>query len=392
MADTNQVDRVRFTSAQVIAKMCMVVPQLALVSEEYLTTMFTTCINRINGDHWQIKGLMAQACASLFEYVARNGQRQVFDPYWYPLMQAMFTVLASPEALNAGELQGFTGSICSCIEFCNHETQKENASQLLPGFLTTVSGYIENAAGVFQNHDADQREIILNNYCSIAQPLLYAVGSSLIDDGLLGQIADLAIYAFTQAQKVTSGGLLILHGLIAAVEERIAPRVGGMMRFLLLAVKMESTDEMGCRLASGLISDIANSVMGQIAEHLQDIMPALQANLKDDSLDPHAKLGAIIAIGDVCLATGGTFTPYAQSALDSFKSASFMSLQVGGDEDDRVVLEQLRQALLDGYISILHGLRDDGGQRPAPEAAQREAEAEQFALQTFQYLEAMVGN
>ena len=165
---------------------------------------------------------------------------------------------------------------------------------------------------------------------------------------------------------MTSGGLLILHGLIAAVEGRIAPRVGGMMQFLLLAVKMESTDEMGCRLASGLISDIANGVMGQIAGHLQDIMPALQANLKDDSLDPHAKLGAIIAIGDVCLATGGTFTPYAQSALDSFKSASFMSLQVGGDEDDRVVLEQLRQALLDGYISILHGLRDDGEQRPAP--------------------------
>ena len=139
---------------------------------------------------------MAQACASLFEYGANKGQRQVLDPYWSPLMQAMFIVLTSPEALNAGELQAFTGSICSCIEFCNHDTQREHASQLLPGFLTTVSGYIENTTGVFQNHDTDQREIILNNYCSIAQPLLYAVGSSLIDDGLLGQIADLAIYAF----------------------------------------------------------------------------------------------------------------------------------------------------------------------------------------------------
>ena len=52
MVDTNQVDRVRFTSAQAIAKMCMVVPQLALVSEECLAAMFTTCINRISNDHW----------------------------------------------------------------------------------------------------------------------------------------------------------------------------------------------------------------------------------------------------------------------------------------------------------------------------------------------------
>ena len=39
-----------------------------------------------------------------------------------------------------------------------------------------------------------------------------------------------------------------------------------------------------------------------------------------------------------------------------------MSLNVGQDEDDNVVLEELRQALVDGYISILHGLREEGTQ------------------------------
>ena len=74
---------------------------------------------------------------------------------------------------------------------------------------------------------------------------------------------------------------------------------------------MESTDGMGCRLACGLVSDLANSIMGAMSAHLQVIMPALQANLQDNSMEPAAKLVAIIAIGDVCLATGGDFTPYA---------------------------------------------------------------------------------
>ena len=36
-----------------------------------------------------------------------------------------------------------------------------------------------------------------------------------------------------------------------------------------------------------------------------------------------------------------------------------MSLQPSDDEDNNALLEQLRIALLDGYISILHGLQPD---------------------------------
>ena len=67
---------------------------------------------------------------------------------------------------------------------------------------------------------------------------------------------------------MTVGGLFILHGLIATVEERIAPKVPAIMQYLTVAVKMESTDEMGCRLACGLISDIANSIMTNMNAYL----------------------------------------------------------------------------------------------------------------------------
>lgn len=68
-----------------------------------------------------------------------------------------------------------------------------------------------------------------------------------------------------------------------------------------------------------------------------------------------------------------------------------MSLQPSGDEDNRTLLEQLRIALLDGYISILHGLQPEN-EMNMPQDPARQAEIENFSLQMFQYLEAMVSN
>ena len=73
---------------------------------------------------------------------------------------------------------------------------------------------------------------------------------------------------------------------------------------------MITTDEMGCRLACGLISDIANSIQDGIVSFLPQIIGALQVTLQGDSFEPGAKLTAIIAIGDVCLASENHFAAY----------------------------------------------------------------------------------
>ena len=72
------------------------------------------------------------------------------------------------------------------------------------------------------------------------------------------------------------------------------------------------------------------------------IMPALFENLQGAQFETDAKLAAIIAIGDICLASGGAFTEYAGNALNSFKGACVSSLQVSDDEDDNAIFQQLR--------------------------------------------------
>ena len=59
----------------------------------------------------------------------------------------------------------------------------------------------------------------------------------------MAMIMDLTIRAFQGAQKVTNGGLFMIHGLIITVEQRFMPYVRQIVDpYLLSAVKMECSD------------------------------------------------------------------------------------------------------------------------------------------------------
>ena len=57
-----------------------------------------------------------------------------------------------------------------------------------------------------------------------------------------------------------------------------------------------------------------------------------------------------------------------------------------------MVYEQLRIALTEAYISILHGLYEEDQNNRQHFTAENEMQVESFATQMFQYLEALVAN
>lgn len=68
----------------------------------------------------------------------------------------------------------------------------------------------------------------------------------------------------------------------------------------------------------------------------------------------------IIAFGDLVLAAGpASFLGYLPETQTSFFSASSLSLNVGSSPEETELLEKLRIALLEAYLSILHGLYDE---------------------------------
>ena len=105
---------------------------------------------------------------------------------------------------------------------------------------------------------------------------MHAVGTEYIDDQLLKKIVDLIVFVFSQSPSVSSGGLFILHGLVVTVGERIGAHILSFIHYVLCAINMQNTDEMGVRLACGLISDISNHCQGYIINFLPDIMLALE--------------------------------------------------------------------------------------------------------------------
>ena len=84
-------------------------------------------------------------------------------------------------------------------------------------------------------------------------------------------------------------------------------------------------------------------------------------------MPPDSKLVAIEALGNVCLATEYHFHQYLNQVMECFKSASMCSMETTSDEDQSATLIKLRAALVDGYISILHGMHaeEDSYQKTA---------------------------
>jgi len=235
--------------------------------------------------------------------------------------------------------------------------------------------------------DQEHREIFLNNFCSPVQVLLVNMGSDLITNTLLEQIVHFVVFIFKEEKRVLNGGLFIINGLVSAVEGRIAPFWKDLENYILHACTKQDTDDLGVRMALGLISDFANNMQASIAPSLPQIVPVLQNVFNDSSYEPDAKLRAIVALGDLNLACENKFMSYFESVFNSFLQASQFSLKKPDHEEEAQVLIQLKEALLEGYVSILYGVNSDRDFK-----GNCDADVERYCRQIFEYLETVVIN
>lgn len=70
------------------------------------------------------------------------------------------------------------------------------------------------------------------------------------------------------------------------------------------------------------------------------------------------KLHAIIAIGDVCLASEESIMSNLGMIIDSLISAASMSLNKGQDEDEQRNYSELRSHIVAAYQSVLHSFAE----------------------------------
>lgn len=95
----------------------------------------------------------------------------------------------------------------------------------------------------------------------------------------------------------------MLNGLINAIGNRIFKYIESFGPFICNA--MNSNDDVHCaRLACGLVSDLANySDKDTFSSITSNFMDCLNKVLRESEYETETKLHAIIAVGDICLAT-----------------------------------------------------------------------------------------
>lgn len=73
-------------------------------------------------------------------------------------------------------------------------------------------------------------------------------------------------------------GLMIYHGLIYSVEERIEPFASHILQNLIMAMTMnfQYTDTESMRYACGLISDMASFLPSEVAKKTNELIPLIR--------------------------------------------------------------------------------------------------------------------
>ena len=107
-----------------------------------------------------------------------------------------------------------------------------------------------------------------------------------------------------------------------------------------------------------MISDlcVANPEENDMKRFVGTLIPALANTLHAPELDTGMKLVAVAAIGDLCLICKKEFYPYIEQMMNAYQQAEEPSLAKSDDPEEMEIQGNLREALLDGYTTMYHGL------------------------------------
>jgi hypothetical protein len=109
---------------------------------------------------------------------------------------------------------------------------------------------------------------------------------------------------FTQINRVSENGLLLLSGMLNGVGDKVdLNKIGD---YIIVSIKSPQDDIV--RLGIGLVSDIANAYGEQIQRFLADFVAPILDVLKSGKSDISSKKQAIIAIGDLAMQGGDLFS------------------------------------------------------------------------------------
>lgn len=94
-----------------------------------------------------------------------------------------------------------------------------------------------------------------------------------------------------------------------------------------------------------------------MSNYAANFIGGLNTVLRNQALSIETKLHAMIALGDLCLAIEEHFQPHLAESMDTLFMACEISLQVPQNPEEEETYNKLRDAIVDAFISIIHGMQ-----------------------------------
>lgn len=113
-----------------------------------------------------------------------------------------------------------------------------------------------------------------------------------------------------------------------------------------------------CMVAVGVVGDLARALGPSLLGSCDQLMVLLLEALQDPALARDVKPHVVSAIGDIATGVGAAFVKYLPPTMGLFAQAGTITCD-SEDFDEVDFVCQLRESLLEAYICIVQGLKDD---------------------------------
>lgn len=148
--------------------------------------------------------------------------------------------------------------------------------------------------------------------------------------------------------------LMAIGALANALERDFVPHLERVKPFLMGSLANWQEADV-CKVAAGVLSDVARACENAILPHCNDFVGVLLKCLEDPTVHRSVKPPVLGAFADIALAIGGDFAVYLMPVVKMLDGAGRFTVE-DPDEDLIDYICQLRTSVLDGYTGIVQGL------------------------------------
>ena len=103
-------------------------------------------------------------------------------------MDNLQLLMRNEESVARNCFQAVSSAFSNCLEKCDNANLKQPLYAYMEQLLASIGDMYTSPDKVLAQSNKESREIFLVNYCSAAQPLLYALGNDYISDELIHKI------------------------------------------------------------------------------------------------------------------------------------------------------------------------------------------------------------